>query len=343
MRVFFALCLFACAPPTPDQRPLVAFEGETMGTYYRVQVAGEEMSEDRRRTVHEASVAAMEEVNAAMSTYLEDSEISRLNRHQESSPFAVSGATFEVLRTATEISEMTGGAFDITVGPLVAAWGFGAASTLDQLLEPHRLEDQEISNLLQRIGYDKMKLDEANSTIAKDYGGLQCDLSGIAKGFAIDRVAERLASLEVADFWVEIGGEVRAAGKNAHGKPWRLGIERPSLTPGTVQRIVPLDDLAVATSGDYRNYHEIDGERYSHIIDPRDGRPIGHRLASVSVFHPRCTIADAWATALMVLGESEGYEIAVTEGLAALFLVREGDELVELETPAFRELLPKTI
>ena len=301
-----------------------------MGTYYRIQVAGEEMSEDRRRTLHEAAVAEMDAVDASMSTYLEDSEVSRFNRHPDPTPFAVSAETFEVLRTALEISARTGGAFDVTVGPLVETWGFGPGAE-----PPRQLEDEEIEALLGRIGYDQLTLDEAASTVAKSLGGIHCDLSGIAKGYAVDRVAERLASLGVADFWVEIGGEVRAAGSNAGGTAWRLGIERPLFLPGTVQRIVPLDDMAVATSGDYRNYREVDGDRYSHLIDPRSGRPIGHHLASVSVFHPRCAIADAWATALMVLGEEEGYELAVAEDLAALFLVRDGDEVVELATPAF--------
>ncbi len=325
----------SCAPPATDERPLVAFEGETMGTYYRVKIAGEEMTEDRRRTLHEAAVEEMEAVNSSMSTYLEDSEISRFNRHPEASPFVVSAETFEVMRTAVEISEKTGGAFDVTVGPLVEAWGFGPRSTPTGELDPRPLADLELASLLGRIGYDKLVLDEAASTVSKSLDELHCDLSGIAKGYAVDRVAERLGSLGIAAYWVEIGGEVRAAGTNAHGKPWRLGIERPQLLPGAVQRIVPLEDLAVATSGDYRNYREIDGERYSHLIDPRDGLPIRHHLASVSVFHRRCAVADAWATALMVIGEEEGYELAAEENLAVLFLVRDGDEVVELGTPAF--------
>jgi len=328
------LLLASCAPAT-DERPLAAFEGETMGTYYRVKVAGEEMTEERRRTVHEAAVAEMEAVNSRMSTYLEDSEISRFNRHPEASPFTVSAATMEVLRTAIEISDKTDGAFDVTVGPLVEAWGFGPSPT-----PPRQLDGTELASLLERIGYHKLRLDEAASTVTKSLGELHCDLSGIAKGYAVDRVAERLASLGIADYWVEIGGEVRAAGTNARDTAWRLGIERPQLLPGAVQRIVPLEDLAVATSGDYRNYREIDGERYSHLIDPRSGRPIRHHLASVSVFHPRCAVADAWATALMVMGEEEGYERAADEGLAALFLVRDGDGLVELGTPAFWSLTP---
>jgi thiamine biosynthesis lipoprotein len=189
------------------------------------------MPEDRRRTLHEAAVAEMEAVDASMSTYRADSEVSRFNRHPDATPFTVSAETFEVLGTALEISARTGGAFDVTVGPLVEVWGFGPGAE-----PPRQLEETEIEALLGRIGYGKLTLDGAASTVAKSLGGIHCDLSGIAKGHAVDRVAERLASLGVADFWVEIGGEVRAAGSNAGGTAWRLGIERPLFLPGTVQR-----------------------------------------------------------------------------------------------------------
>ncbi len=163
----------------------------------------------------------------------------------------------------------------------------------------------------------------------------------MAKGYAVDRVAEALAALGEASFMVEVGGEVRARGVNERGRMWRIGIERPQLARGAVQRVVPLAARALATSGDYRNYREVDGERVSHIMDPRTGRPIGHRLASVSVVHPRCAAADGWATALMVLGPAAGLETAEREGLAALFLVRDGGRYREIATPAFEELMTR--
>ncbi len=209
-----------------------------MGTYYRVQVVADEaLSEVGREALAAVIEGELDDVNQRMSTYLADSELSRLNRHADGAPFALSAATFEVLGTA-----------------------------------------------------------------------------------------------------VEVGGEVRAGGKSPRGDRWRLGIERPGLRLGAVQRIVPLADLAVATSGDYRNYREVDGERFSHIIDPRSGWPIRHRLASVSVFHESCMIADALATALLVLGEEEGYQLALAENLPVFFLVRDGEGFVERGTPAFWEL-----
>ena len=334
LAAFLVMALLSgCAEPPPPQRPLTAFDGSTMGTYYRVQVAGDELSEERREEVEDAIVGAMEDVNARMSTYLDDSEISRLNRHRDGEPFPVSVETYEVLEAAYQISRRTGGAFDVTVGPLAEAWGFGPETELGtELVVP------DVESILDLIGFDQLTLDGTAPAILKQHGELHVDLSGIAKGYAVDRVAERLESLGLDEYWVEIGGEVRASGANGRGVPWRLGIERPEMEPGVVQRIVPLDDQAVATSGDYRNYREIDGERFSHLLDPRTGWPIRHKLASVSVFHARCMTADGLATALMVLGEDEGYELAVRENLAALFLVRDGDDFVEKGTPAFWEL-----
>lgn len=317
-------------PPVGSERSLHLFEGSTMGTYYRVQVVASELSADRRRVLGAAIEEELEAVDGRMSTYLPDSELSRFNQHRETTPFVLSPETFEVLGAALEISERTGGAFDVTVAPLVEAWGFGPGAD-----SPPLLAAATIREYLERVGYTLLELDATARTVRKTRGDVACDLSGIAKGYAVDRVAERLAALGEPDVWVEVGGEVRAAGSSARGVPWRLGIERPQLLPGALQRIVPLTDLAVATSGDYRNYREIGGERFSHIIDPRTGWPIRHRLASVSVLHPRCMIADALATALMVLGSEAGYRLALEEDLAVFFLVRDGEGFAERGTPAF--------
>ncbi len=321
------------APPASDERPVHLFEGSTMGTYFRVKVVAAGLADERRQVLAAAIEEELQGVNERMSTYLPDSELSRFNRHRATTPFELSRSTFEVFEAAQAASRRTGGAFDVTVGPLVDAWGFGPGAG-----EPPEPDPATIRRTLERIGFDHLELGTAARTVRKTRGDLTCDLSGIAKGYAVDRVAERLAELGAADVWVEVGGEVRAAGTNARGQAWRLGIERPQLLPGALQRIVPLADLAVATSGDYRNYREIGGERFSHLIDPRSGWPIRHRLASVSVFHPQCMVADALATALMVMGAEEGYELALAEDLPVFFLVRDGEGFVERGTPAFWEL-----
>lgn len=335
-RWVLAPLLAACAAGPEDAAPrhLHTFRGATMGTYYAVKIAAEEALPPERIEALEAVIEAeLADVNGKMSTYLPDSELSRFNRHRETTPFDVSAETFEVVAEALEVGRLAGGALDVTVGPLVNAWGFGAEAP------PARLGDAEIAGLLERVGPDKLELDAEGRRLRKLHPELYVDLSSIAKGYGVDRVFEALRAEGPGDLWVEIGGEVRAAGSNAEGRAWRLGIERPQFEPGALQRIVPLCDAAVATSGDYRNYRERDGARFSHIIDPRTGWPIRHRLASVSVVDPRCARADALATALMVLGPEDGFELAVREGLAALFLVRDGDGFSERLTPAFEALI----
>ena len=306
-----------------------------MGTSYQVKVVRGELPQARRGELQEAIDAELDRVDRAMSTYREDSELSRFNRYAGTEPFELSEGTWEVFRAALEVSRLSGGALDVTVGPLVNAWGFGPGRDMEPRAAP--ISDDEIAMLRERIGYEKLELLDDPEAVRKTRGDLYCDLSAVAKGYAVDRVAEALAGLGERDFMVEVGGEVRAHGANERGGPWRIGIERPQLTRGAVQRVVPLANAALATSGDYRNYREIGGERFSHVMDPRTGRPIRHRLVSVSVAHPSCMIADAWATALLVLGEDEGPETAARLDLAALFLVRDGDGHQEVASPAFEE------
>jgi thiamine biosynthesis lipoprotein len=164
-------------------------------------------------------------------------------------------------------------------------------------------------------------------------------LSAIAKGFAVDRIAEHLERLGIRNYLVEIGGELRARGHNAQGKPWQVAIESPQAGMRAIHRVLSCDGLAMATSGDYRNFFEEHGKQYSHIIDPRLGRPVSHGLASVTVLDPSCARADALATALMVLGPDAGYELAFEEGLTVLLIVKHDGKLVEKATPSFRDLI----
>lgn len=315
------------------------FEGSALGTTYSVKVVVGEHSPSaaaERREIARVITDELEAVNSRMSTYLEDSELSRFNRHADTTPFPISAETHEVFAAALEVSRLTEGAFDVTVGPLVNAWGFGPP----RVSGPPQLGDEEIAALLAKIGFSKLTLDPEANLLRKKQSDLVCDLSGVAKGYAVDRVVEAISARGLTDIMVEVGGEVRAAGRNRAGRIWLIGIEQPQFLRGGVQRIVALDGLGLATSGDYRNYREHEGVRFSHIIDPRTGRPIRHRLASVSVVHPRCAMADALATGLLVMGPAAGYELAVRQKLAALFLVREGDGFRERTTPAFEELTP---
>jgi thiamine biosynthesis lipoprotein len=303
-----------------------------MGTEWTVTLGGR----GRSRRDLEAARAAIEErlqtVSRLMSTWDADSELSRFNRHASAEPFPLSARTLEVLRLARETSERSEGAFDVTVGPLVKAWGFGAGARAPGL-EP---DAAELASLRERVGFQLLELDLEAGTARKRHPDVECDLSAIAKGFAVDEVAAALEGLGWTDLLVEVGGEVRARGQRPGGGAWRVGIERPDVEGRMAQLVVPLSDLAMATSGDYRSFYEEGGKRVTHIIDPRSGRPVEHSLASVSVVHRDAALADAWATALTVLGPDAGFARAEAEGIAAAFLLRTGADSFEMRsTPSF--------
>lgn len=287
-----------------------------MGTVYRVTVprplpvaAGELSS---------AVAAQLEQVDALMSTYREDSELSALNRHDSSDGFPISPDTFAVLAEAQEVSRATSGAFDITVGPLVDAWGFGPA----EIAEPPAPD--VLAHLTKTTGWQKLTLDESTRTVRKSSRAIRCDLSAIAKGYAVDRIASAIEDLGCRDYMVDVGGEVRVAGLNVGGELWRIGIERPDAAGRVVHRILQVTDTGVATSGDYRNFRMEGERRLSHVLDPRIGEPVATGVASATVMHDSTMRADAFATALLVLGEREGIAVAEREGLGVLLLLRDG-------------------
>jgi thiamine biosynthesis lipoprotein len=304
-----------------------------MGTTYTVKVVAGTLSEQEQAELADAVNGALERVNGLMSTYLASSELSRFNQSRSGEPFALSPETSEVFALSRRIGALSGGAFDITVGPLVNAWGFGPPG------KPARPpSDEELARLDKLVGWDKIELDEQASTVRKRVPEVYCDLSAVAKGYAVDQVSEALTSLGHGEHMVEVGGEVRTHGRNAEGQPWRIGVESPAAGGRGVERVLPIEDLAVATSGDYRNFYEDGGRRISHTIDPRTSRPIAHRLASVTVVADRCAEADAWATALMVLGEEEGARLASERDLAALLLVHDGSGFSSKPSPRFERM-----
>ena len=240
-----------------------------------------------------------------------------------------------VFALARDVSAASEGAFDITVAPVVDAWGFGPRKV-------HRVPtDAEVGELEARVGWRMLALDARAGAVTKARADVRADLSGIAKGFAVDEAARALDALGIADYMIEAGGEVRTRGHNAEGRPWQIAIELPDAMPQRPHVVVPLAGLSMATSGDYRIFFERDGRRYCHEIDPGTGRPIANGLASVSVVAPECGYADAMATALIVLGPEKGYALAAAQHLAAHFIVRGADgRLADLATPAFAALGP---
>ncbi len=308
--------------------------GATMGTTYALTLPLHELpvdgaaAERRLRLVVEDE---LESVNKAMSTWRDDSELSQFNRHEASTPFPISRETAEVMALAQRVSEESGGAFDVTVGPLVNAWGFGPDK------RDGTPSDAELEVLRGCVGYEKVEIDLDAPTLRKMKAEVYCDLSAIAKGYAVDKVAEALGAEGHADYMIEVGGEVRTKGVSPTGNAWRIAIEKPDAAGRSIHRVILLSGLAMATSGDYRNYYESEnGQRISHTIDPRTGRPISHTLASVTVLDEQCAMADAYATALNVLGPEDGMALAEKLGLPALFLVRAGPgKFAERESTAF--------
>lgn len=271
----------------------------------------------------------LKDVNNKMSTYIKDSEISKFNSWKGEEWYDVSPDTLYVLKHSLEISRISGGSFDITVGPLVELWGFGSE------FKPQKIPSQEqIQIMKKKTGYKNLTIRENPPALKKNIPHISCDLSAIAKGFGVDKVAMFLDSEGFYNYLVEIGGEIRVRGKNDAGTSWKLGILSPDRS-GNIKQVIELSDESMATSGDYFNYFEEDGKRYSHTIDPLTGYPVTHKLVSVTVIHNDCMNADALATAINVLGPEKGFDLAVKEGLAAYFIIKNEKGFFEKKTPSF--------
>jgi thiamine biosynthesis lipoprotein len=305
-----------------------------MGTSYTVKVVDLPPSLDSGALEQEIS-DILGSLNSRMSTYDADSELSRFNLSQGTGWFDVSEETATVVGEALRIGALTGGAFDVTVGPLVNLWSFGPAENHPGRTPP----DEKIQDALGRVGYQNVDVRRTPPRIRKKRPDVYLDLSGIAKGYAADAIAAHLERRKLHNYMVDIGGEIKANGYNNRGEAWRIAVESPVAGTREIRKVIALKNLAVATSGDYRNYFEQDGVRYSHIIDPRSGRPVSHRLASVTAVHASCMTADALATALLVLGPDKGYDLAAREDLAVLCIVKTDKGFVEKTTPAFQKLL----
>ncbi len=307
---------------------VLEFGGLTMGTTYGIVLHGLPAG-TRIEVLKDAVHGAVHDIDRRMSTHRKDSELSRFNAHRSREPFTVSAGTAEVFRISGRVSEASGGAFDITVGPLVNAWGFG----------PERFspvpDDATIAALREKVGWHLVEVRDDN-TLVKKHPDLLCDLSAVAKGYGVDKAAEALDQLGADHYLVEVGGELRTKGVNPHGRPWQLAIERPGDGEQQAQVVVGLSGLSLATSGDYRIFRVSDGKRLSHEIDPRSGCPVKDSVASASVIHPSCAWADAYATALMVLGPEEGIAFAEKNRLAAYLIERKATgEFAGRQTKAF--------
>ncbi len=328
---------------TPSARPtglpaeVARLSGAAMGTTWSVQ--GVVPPTGAMTELQAAIEVELDVVVQQMSTWLPSSDLQQFNRGAPDTWHALPQGFFEVLRIGLQVAMESDGAFDPTVGALVDLWGFGPRAA-DSVPIEHAPTDAAIADAHASCGWRRMQLDPATRRACQP-GGMHLDLSGIAKGFAVDRVVGVLHRHDVADCLVEIGGELRGAGTKPDGSPWWVGIERPphvddaSRGADGTETLVALHGLSVATSGDYRRCHVLDGVRYAHSIDPRTGRPATTDLAAVTVLHPDCIAADAYATALHVMGAQRGLQWAHRHHLAALFVAREGGRLRDVMTPAF--------
>ncbi|UHD14700.1 FAD:protein FMN transferase [Thiocapsa bogorovii] len=312
-----------------DPDTLVEIHGSTMGTTYSIKLVELPLSLTAD-TLKAQLDARLDAVNGLMSTYRPDSELSRFNASRSTDWFPVDPELADLVARAQSISALSDGAFDITVGPLVNLWGFGPDA------HPFRVPDpQTIEKVRARVGHDKLDVRDQPPALRKHHPELYVDLSAIAKGYGVDQLADLLDRLGATAYLAEIGGELMARGNKPGGQPWRIAIERPDATSRTVYRIVTLEDDAMATSGDYRNFYEKDGQIYSHTIDPGTGRPVAHALASVTVITENCATADALATTFLVLGPERGLALAESLGIGAFFVSRVGDDYAHSATTAF--------
>ena len=311
------------------------FAGQTMGTTYSVK-AFLPASADRAQIEREIA-EELASINARMSTYLPDSEVSRFNRAGANEWFAVSRETAQVVHIALATSEKTKGAFDITVNPLVELWSFGpAAEQRGQGVVPPPTNDA-VAAVLERVGYTKLEVELQPPRLRKLVEGLQIDLSAIAKGYAVDRIWHLLNDWGgIHSCMIEVGGEVRVRGVKPDGQPWAIAIESPLLDVRKPELILAVQDIAIASSGDYRNFFEYQGALYSHTIDPRTGQSVSHPLSGVTVAAGNCVDADALATALMVMGPEEGLAWSEANGISALFLSRDNTGVVRQQSRHFQ-------
>lgn len=330
------ILVFVCSCQKNPEENLHAFDGFTMGTTYSIKVLKDSESSIDYDDLKAKVDSVLVEVNRQMSTYIESSEISVFNRQSANEWLTISSDLAKVMDAAHWVSDVSGGAFDITVGPLVNLWGFGTE------LKDHIVPaDEEVEKIRPIIGYEKVSVDLDQTRLMKTVDGVYCDLSGIAKGFGVDKVGEFLEELKVKNYLVEIGGEIRTRGINHHGKTWAIGISRPDSYSG-IQQAITLENLSMATSGDYRNYFEEDGIRYSHTIDPRTGKPITHNLASVSILHDECMYADAIATAVNVMGADAGLLLAEELNVPIYMIIRTEEVFEEIMNDSFKKLLIKS-
>jgi FAD:protein FMN transferase len=330
------LAMTACQTALSVEASYIELAGRTMGTAWSVRIPASQVAVPAAESKREIQ-RLLDSLDQTFSTYRTNSEISRFNAAASTNWFAVSEEMADVMGQALRVAGLTDGIFDPTVGPLVELWGFG----------PNRHSRVptagDVAKARTRVGWRKLELRAQPPALRKMQPDVAIDLSGIAKGYAVDKVVELLQSRGLTNALVQVGGDTFALGHRSEGKGWRVGIEQPLEQGGGVQDIVELSGRALSTSGDYRNFHEINDRRHAHIIDPRTGWPVPHKGASASVVARTVAEADALATALFVLGPERGLALAERQRLSCLFVERAGERFTGLPSKAFTSMAGKSL
>jgi thiamine biosynthesis lipoprotein len=325
------LALSACFPSNNTGQEEILLQGRTMGTTYNIKVVGTN-EQVEALNLQQKIDDLLKQVNQEMSTYIKSSEISTFNQSSSTEAIEVSPGFARVLKESIRLGQLSEGKLDVTVGPLVNLWGFGPEQ------RPDKVPSEELlAATKKRVGLQHLVLE--GNFLAKRIPDLYIDLSTIAKGYGVDVVAELIEKNGIANYLVEIGGELRLKGFKSTGELWAIAVEKPLTNKRSVQEVIIPRDNAVATSGDYRIYFEANGVRFSHIIDPATGKPINHKLVSVTVIHPSSMTADGLSTALMVMGMEKGIAFATENNLAALFISKTENGFDEQFTVKFKQYL----
>ena len=325
------LMLCCCARVTTE-----TLTGATMGTSYQVKVVSDR---DIDAVALQANIDdELIRINQIMSTYIPESNLSRFNQAPLQTPVEVPEDLMKVILLSRQVHEQSHGAFDITVGPLVNLWGFGPAGSgpAGSGTTQHIPDDDQIDHALELVGMEHLEIG-SNTLVRRK--NIYVDLSGLAKGFAVDQLSQLLLDNGFENHMVEIGGEIKASGVNDRNTAWVIAIEKPEHLSRSIFRTLPLRNLGMATSGDYRNYREVDGKRYSHTMDPRTGQPVAHNLASVTVLDDSAVLADALATAINVMGLEQGMMVAQEHNLLVLFIINTNTGFEEHRSPALETYL----
>lgn len=333
--LLFLICLLIFQGCSQNRDELIEFHGNTMGTTYNIKIVVGSNQTVPENFGEEIDLA-LKNFNQIMSTYIPDSELSKINQAPRDGWLTVSSSLYHLLDMSQQISKKSDGAFDVTVGPLVNLWGFGPTKRERQVPS-----EAELAEARARVGYQFIQLSSQRRAVNKS-ADVYIDLSAIAKGYGTDVIAGLLKDRGFTNFMVEIGGELNLQGYNVEDKLWRIGVEKPTLGHEGAVQAISIYNAGVATSGDYRNYMEVDGKRFSHTIDPATGEPISHNLASVTVVAPTGAEADALATAINVMGPEKGMAYAERYNLAIYMIVRNDEGFHSIHSQAFeRYLEPK--